>query len=133
MKKSLLGLYLICLLFSSSIVSASVAQFSENSETLEITNLSSNLDPQIQTSNSLAESLSVKDSYVLKKNGILISLKNDISGTDSTTHRDSVAISELVILSKQSLPQTNTTVMAITERILERSKLSKQSLSLIHI
>jgi len=103
-KKSLLGLYLICLLFSSGIVSASAAQFSANSETLGTIDQSSNSELQIQTGNSLAEPVSVKDSYVLKKNGILTSLKNDISGTDSTTPKDSVAISELVILSKQSLP-----------------------------
>jgi len=121
-----LGLYLICLLFSSSLVSASASQFSENLETPDSINPSQNSDQQVQTSNSLAESISIKDSYILKKNGVLTNLKKDIAISDISNFRDSVYISDSVIISKKSVSQTHTSIMAIPERILERSKLSKQ-------
>jgi len=122
MKNSLLGLYLICLLFSSSIASASASQYSEFSETFGTIDLTQNSE-EIQTSNSLAESISVKDSYVMKKNGFLT---HENEAKDNLPTSDSLEIAESVILSKQSLSQSHSPVMAILERILERSKLSKQ-------
>ena len=107
----------------------SASQFSENPEIRDSFNSSQNSDQQVQTSNSQAESISIKDSYILKKNGVLTNLKKDVAISDISNSRDSVYHSDSVIISKKSVSQTHTPIMAILERILERSKLSKHRTS----